>query len=88
MLYVFDIRKPIGPDGQPIEPDLVLANSTATRYVPFVQLFHLLSIYPSSFPKPFVCDFIPRSPQHVEILNDTYESVLPSATTKPVPNKV
>ncbi|KAF7372815.1 Cytochrome P450 [Mycena sanguinolenta] len=71
MLYVFDIRKAIGPDGQPIEPDLVLANSTAT-----------------SFPKPFVCDFIPRSAQHIEILNATYESVLPNATTKPVPNTV
>ncbi|KAF7349068.1 Cytochrome P450 [Mycena venus] len=71
MLYVFDIRKAIGPDGQPIEPDLVLANSTAT-----------------SFPKPFVCDFIPRSAQHIEILNTTYESVLPSATTKPSPDTV
>ncbi|KAJ7824971.1 cytochrome P450 [Mycena olivaceomarginata] len=71
MLYVFDIRKAIGPDGQPIEPDLVLANSAVT-----------------SFPKSFVCDFIPRSAQHIEVLNATYESVLPSATTKPVPNTV
>ncbi|KAF8198880.1 cytochrome P450 [Mycena galopus ATCC 62051] len=71
LLYVFDIRKAIGPDGQPIEPDLVLENSTAT-----------------SFPKPFVCDFIPRSSQHIDILNATYESVLPSPTTKPVPNTV
>jgi len=70
MLYVFDIRKPIGPDGQPIEPDLVLADSTATSY-----------------PKPFVCDFIPRSLEHVELLNATYDSVLPSATTKSVPDK-
>ncbi|KAF7351726.1 Cytochrome P450 [Mycena sanguinolenta] len=70
-LYVFDIRKAIGPDGQPIEPDLVLANSTIT-----------------SFPKPFVCDFIPRSAQHIEILNATYESVLPNATTEPVPDAV
>ncbi|KAJ7719464.1 cytochrome P450, partial [Mycena olivaceomarginata] len=69
MLYVFDIRKATGPDGQPIEPDLVLANSAIT-----------------SFPKPFVCDFIPRSAQHIEILNATYDSVLPSATAKPVPN--
>ncbi|KAF8198883.1 cytochrome P450 [Mycena galopus ATCC 62051] len=71
LLYVFDIRKAIGPDGQPIEPDLVLENSTAT-----------------SFPKPFVCDFIPRSSQHIDILNATYESVLPSPTTKSVPHTV
>ncbi|KAJ7864575.1 cytochrome P450 [Mycena olivaceomarginata] len=71
MLYVFDIRKATGPDGHPIEPDLVLVNSAIT-----------------SFPKPFVCDFIPRSAQHIEILNATYDSVLPSATTKPVPNTV
>ncbi|KAJ6450900.1 cytochrome P450 [Mycena sanguinolenta] len=71
MLYVFDIRKAIGPDGQPIEPDLVLANSTA-----------------NSFPKPFVCDFIPRSAQHLEILHATYESVLPNANTKAVLNTV
>ena len=89
MLYVFDIRKPIGPDGRTVEPDLVLEDSSTIRCTFSLsdKRFVSLASLSSSYPKPFVCDFIPRSPQHVELLNATYDSVLPSVNTKPPPNK-
>lgn len=71
VLSVYNLAREIGPDGEPIEPDLRYISSLLRCVIPFPLLSCGIETEEYSRPKPFKCKITPRSEKAAALVPQT-----------------